>query len=187
MNVGSMKIPMLAILLVTFGFLDSQAQSDFQMDTYYLTTSQGLDVFVNDRSAGKTPLILSLSEGQRSTLDFRRNGRSVMRMIVHPNRVANVRNARSAPNWYGNEHLARGHGGYTLASASASSRSLSISINKAKNDAINNIGDGRRGNRQASSRPGLASQALSDAQILECYILFDDSSFHTFVLVGLPN
>lgn len=182
-----MKIPLLAILLVTFGYLNCQAQSDFQLDTYYLTTSQGLDVLVNDRSVGKTPLVLSLADGQRSTLDFRRNGRSVMRIQVHPNRVGNVRNAGSAPNWYGNEHMARGHSGYTLASASASSRSLSISINKAKNDAVNKITDARRGNRQAASRSGLASQSLSDAQILECYILYDDTSFNTFVLVGMPN
>lgn len=182
-----MKIPILAIIMVTFGYLNGQAQSDFQMDTYYLTTSQGLEVFVNDRSVGNTPLVLPLADGQRSTLDFRRNGRSVMRMVVHPNRVANVRNARSAPNWYGNEHLARGYSGYTLASASASSRSLSISINKAKNDAVNKIADGRRGNRQAGSRSGLISQSSSDAQILECYILYDGTSFHTYVLVGMPN
>lgn len=165
-----------------------QAQSDIHIDTYYFINTQGLDVYLNGRISGNTPLVLTLPDRQKSTLEFRnRSGNNVMVLKIQTERVNNARNVTSHPNWYNREQLATGYSGYTLASASAESRSLSISINKAKNDAFGKLANMKRGNRLASSRPNSVSNATLDAQILECYIYFDDTSYKTYLLVGASN
>jgi hypothetical protein len=156
------------------------AQGDFQLDSYYFTNSQGLDVVINGRSVGKTPLNLSLPVGQMSTVEFSgRTGNSTLSIKLHPQQVSSIRNTSSRPNWYNNERLASGYPGYTLASASASSRSLSISINKARNDAFGKLSNTLHGNRQPAAR------SVPGAQVLECYIYFDDTGYLAFLLVGM--
>jgi hypothetical protein len=180
-----MKHTISAVILVALGFTHCMAQGDFQIDSYYFTNSQGLDVSVNGRSAGTTPVNLSLPVGQLSTVEFRgRTGNSTMTIKFYPEQVSSVRGTTSRPNWYNNERLAAGYSGYTLASASASSRSLSISINKARNDAFGNLSRMIRGNRQPTARAAPGSPSVPGAQVLECYIYFDDTGYLAFLLVG---
>lgn len=184
-----MKYTISAIILVTMGYSVCLAQSDIQIDSYYFVNTQGLDVYLNDHLSGKTPISVTLPNRQKSTLEFRnRSGNSVMMLRIQPERVNNIRNVTSHPNWYNREQLASGYSGFTLASASAESRSLSISINKAKNDSFGKLANMKRGNRMAAqSRSHSISSSLPDAQILECYIFFDDTNYKTYLLVGIPN
>jgi hypothetical protein len=164
------------------------AQNDIHIDSYYFINTQGLDVYLNGRFSGSTPMMLTLPDRQKSTVEFRnRSGNDVMVLRIQPERVNNARNVTSQPNWYNREQLATGYSGFTLSSASADSRSLSISINKAKNEAFGKLANMKRGNRLTSSRPNSASNTMPDAQILECYIYFDDNSYKTFLLAGVPN
>lgn len=183
-----MKLTISAIILVTMGYSVCIAQDDIHIDSYYFINTQGLDVYLNDNFSGNTPLMLTLPDRQKSTIEFRnRSGNSVMVLKIQPERVNNARNVTSQPNWYNREQLATGYSGYTLASSNAESRSLSISINKAKNDAFGKLANKKRGNRLATSRPNSVSNSFPDAQILECYIYFDDTNYKTYLLVGVPN
>ena len=167
-------------IMIALSYSHCMAQGDFQLDSYYFTNSQGLDVIINGRNVGKTPLNLSLPVGQMSTVEFSgRTGNSTISIKLHPQQVSSIRNISSRPNWYNNERLASGYPGYTLASASASSRSLSISINKARNDAFGKLSNAPHGNRQPAAR------SVPGAQVLECYIYFDDTGYLAFLLVGI--
>lgn len=170
------------------GYSVCMAQNNIQIDSYYFINTQGLDVYLNGRLTGNTPMTLTLPAGQKSTVEFRNSsGNNDMVLRIQPERVNNARNVTSQPNWYNREQLASGYSGFTLSSASADSRSLSISINKAKNAAFGKLANIKRGNRLPTARPNSASNLIPDAQILECYIYFDDNSYYTFLLAGVPN
>lgn len=180
-----MKHTISAVIILALGFTHCIAQGNFQIDSYYLTNTQGLEVTVNGQNIGRTHLDLTLPAGQLSTVDFNgRTGNTSFTIRIHPQQVNNIRNTSARPNWYNNEHLASGYSGYTLASASASSRSLSISINKARNDAFGVLSSRIQDNRQPTARVIPGSPSVPGAQILECYIYFDDNGYVTYLLVG---
>lgn len=184
-----MKNTISAITVLILGLSNCLAQNELNIDTYYFINTQGLDVYVNNQSVGRTPVTLSVATDVNNTVEFRnRTGSNVMKMQVHTKKVNNVRQYTQAPGWYGNNSSAASYSGYQIASSSADSRSLSISINKAKSEALEKLAQTRRGNRPIPSRTSHAlSRSFPDAEILECYIYFDDDTYKTYLLVGLPN
>jgi len=185
-----MKSTISAIIAVILGFSNCLAQNELNIDTYYFINSQGLDVYMNNQSVGRTPVTLSVPLDRSNTVEFRnRTGSSVMKMQVHTKKVTDVRRYAQVPGWYGENTAAASYSGYQIASSSADSRSLSISINKAKSEALEKLAQIRHGNRTIST--SRSSQALSrsfpDAEILECHIYFDDNTYKTYLLVGVPN
>lgn len=185
-----MKSTISAIIVLILGLSNCLAQNELNIDTYYFINTQGLDVFVNNQSVGRTPMTLSVTPDRNNTVEFRnRTGSNVMKIQVHTKKVNNVRQYTQAPGWYGNNSPATSYSGYQIASSSADSRSLSISINKAKSEALEKLAQTSRGNRSVSTSRNsqVLSRSFPDAEILECYIYFDDNSYKTFLLVGLPD
>lgn len=183
-----MKSTISAILVLILGLSNCLAQNELNIDTYYFTNTHGLDVYLNNQSIGRTPVTLSVTSDVNNTVEFRnRTGSSVMKIQVHTKKVNNVRQYTQVPDWFDNNSSITSYSGYQTATSSADSRSLSISINKAKSEALEKLAQNRSGNRSITASRNSLSRSFPNMEILECYIYFDDNSYKTFLLVGLPD
>ncbi len=188
-NQDDMKYPIFSVLLILMGISTCMAQSEIMVDSHYFTRSNGLDVYVNNTRIGTTPLTFSLAAGRKSVVEFRnQQGNRVSQFNVQPEQVSNIRSLSATPAWFGSASQHPGYPGYQLTTSEAESRSLSISLNKAKTEAIDHLSRTRSGNRTAAAgRSQHLSQSLQGAQILECHIYFDGNGYRTYLLVGLQD
>lgn len=151
-----------------------------------LSTKSGLEVYLDQRRVGVSPVEINLQPGRKHLIELKNKSGVVIKKINLTARVVqNVGKSDFKPDWYSSSaHALSAYSNYDTAVSYDRSRSPSIMFQKALTAAVDNLNSRRSGARANPSPQNLTSIETMNIEILECVILYDTQSFGIFMMVG---
>lgn len=162
------------------------SQTSVPIESDMISTINGLDVFLDQKKLGITPIEINLRSDKKHLIEFKNDSGEVTHKIsIIAKIVSDVGRSDFKPNWYTSPNYAlSSHSNYETAVSYDRSRSPNIMFQKALSSAVSNLDSRKSGGRSAPNLPNLSSIESMNIEILECIILYDSQSYGIFIMVG---